>query len=65
MFGRCTRSIGLAVPAYLADKAGDRARCYARDQYTGGSHEEYDASNPDHQLNISVHENLKNKMYYL
>ena len=32
-FGRATRSVGLVTPAYYADLAADRARCYMRKYY--------------------------------
>lgn len=66
MFGRCTKSVGLTAPAYLADMTCDRARCYVKSQYTGQTkYEEHNENDPNHMLNIEVHPNSKDKIFYI
>lgn len=65
MFGRCTSSVGLTTPAYFADKACDRARCYVRHEYVGNPPNGPAWSPVQNPLQLTVHEALKDRMWYI
>ena len=64
LYGRTTRAVSYCTPAYYADRACDRARCYlskyfdhdAMDGETGG------APRPE---DVLVHPDLQNTMFYI
>lgn len=73
LFGRATKAVSLCPPAYYADLACERARCYignlidAPDMSSAGSvtgsvaESEIGANNDD----VTVHEKLRNTMFYI
>ncbi|KAK5089504.1 hypothetical protein LTR24_006146 [Lithohypha guttulata] len=65
MFGRCTSSVGLTTPAYFADKACDRARCYMRRIYVGNAPNAAPWDPVNHPLPLTVHGRLRDRMWYI
>ncbi|EXJ87364.1 hypothetical protein A1O3_04323 [Capronia epimyces CBS 606.96] len=63
LFGRATRSVGVCPAAYYADLAADRARCYLRNVYHPVSKTDFDPE--QYALNLAVHDDLKNTMFYI
>ncbi|KAL8788284.1 MAG: hypothetical protein Q9195_007381 [Heterodermia aff. obscurata] len=59
VYGRCTRAISYCAPAYYADRACERARCYLSRYFDGSG-----LGNVE-QRDIEVHKNLKDSMFYV
>ncbi|KAK4919533.1 hypothetical protein LTR66_016790 [Elasticomyces elasticus] len=62
LFPRCSMSVGLVTPAYFADKACDRARCYVRELYTGNRSTDVYAGQ---DMVLEVHDHARDRMYYI
>jgi eukaryotic translation initiation factor 2C len=73
MYGRATKAVSICPPAYYADLACDRARCYLSGVYDpspsttqmgsvtsgGGGEQQVDAGM------VRIHENVKDTMFYI
>ncbi|CAI6238420.1 unnamed protein product [Periconia digitata] len=61
-FGRATRSVSLCTPAYYADLACERGRCYLSDLFDGtGSGN----ATPPPFDRLKIHPNLEDTMFYI
>lgn len=60
VYGRATRAVSIATPAYLADRLCDRGRCYLYDAYNGHS-----SLMEGGDWVRDVHGNLNNTMFYI
>ncbi|KAK8066287.1 hypothetical protein PG997_013034 [Apiospora hydei] len=61
-FGRATKAVSLCTPAYYADMACTRAREHMWELYDGEPGTQF---NEDEVTGRSVHDNLKDTMYYI
>ncbi|KAM0813930.1 hypothetical protein AB5N19_13932 [Seiridium cardinale] len=71
VFGRATRGVSICTPAYYADIACERARCYLSDFYdstptasAAGSTAGQNMRTPRSD-DVRVHDRLKNTMFYI
>lgn len=68
-FGRATKGVSLCSPAYYADILCERARRYLKDFYDGGSAAPSTAGGEGQKqptnADVTVHENLRNTMFYI
>ena len=64
LYGRTTRSVSYCTPAYYADRACERARCYLRDYF--GRDLSYDEPGREaRQEDLEPHVNLRSTMFYM
>ncbi|KAK8034320.1 piwi domain-containing protein [Apiospora rasikravindrae] len=61
-FGRATKAVSLCTPAYYADMACSRARDHMWELYSGEPGTQFDEKEVTKR---SVHDNLKDTMYYI
>ncbi|KIV84573.1 hypothetical protein PV11_00346 [Exophiala sideris] len=66
LFGRSSGTVSVCPAAYYADLAADRARCYVRKFYVPAANGTWDpANNRNHELSLTIHPNLREKMFYI
>ncbi|KAJ3715716.1 argonaute-like protein [Lentinula raphanica] len=73
MFARATKAVSLAAPAYFADLACERGRCYIQKLFQGITRVNTNASNADELVmreatetwRTGVHPAIKDSMFYL
>ncbi|OTA55625.1 Piwi-domain-containing protein [Hypoxylon sp. EC38] len=72
MFGRTTGAVSICTPAYYADIACNRARCYVADANSNLKASETQAKRAgtrgnelDGSANLLIHPNLKDSMFYI
>jgi eukaryotic translation initiation factor 2C len=69
LFARATKAISICPPAYYADLACERARCYLSGVFDpatpGGSSVSGGTQATVTAADVSIHERLKNSMFYL
>ena len=65
IFGRATRSVGVATPAYYADLAAERARCYIRAIYMPRGNPPPGFVAGTTPFDLSVHPDLDGRMVYI
>ncbi|KAK7752649.1 hypothetical protein SLS62_005418 [Diatrype stigma] len=70
IFGRATRAVSVCTPAYYADLACERARCYFDNLYSPAAQGIGAGSRPDIMSlasngNVPIHERLKDSMFYI
>lgn len=62
MFGRATKAVSLCPPAYYADIACERARCYLHQFFESGTSTPSDGPRAS---DIVIHERLRETMFYI
>lgn len=69
LFGRATKAVSICPPAYYADLVCERARCYLSDLFDGASDTASTVSGATAATaqpgDISIHDNVKNTMFYI
>ncbi|KFZ01526.1 hypothetical protein V501_09952 [Pseudogymnoascus sp. VKM F-4519 (FW-2642)] len=69
LFTRATKAVSICPPAYYADLACERARCYLHKEYEpsqlGGSSVSGGAQPSTLESDIKVHDRLKDSMFYI
>lgn len=65
-FGRATKAVSICPPAYYADLACDRARCYLSEVFDPQENETKDSnSRQEYSKNVTIHEAVKDTMFYI
>ncbi|KAF2750120.1 Piwi-domain-containing protein [Sporormia fimetaria CBS 119925] len=70
LFGRATKAVSLCPPAYYADLACERARCYLSNLFDSPEPSAASVSGTDAPLgatnnDVLIHPNLRNSMFYI
>lgn len=68
LYGRATKAVSICPPAYYADLVCERARCYLSHVFDASSDTASTVSGVSTQFgqgDISIHDNVKNTMFYI
>jgi len=73
MFGRATKAVSICPPAYYADLACERSRCYLGElvdaspsaSLVGSVHGGQGGSSVVDQSMVKIHPNVKDSMFYM
>lgn len=64
LYGRATRSVSYCTPAYYADRACERARCYLNGYFDRGLSDR-EPGREAQAGDLKLHSNLENTMFYI
>ena len=64
LYGRTTRSVSYCTPAYYADRACERARCYLSDYFDRHTNDGEPGEEPTAE-DIKIHSPLEDTMFYM